>query len=104
MPTIVLGELNVGFRAGGQQRRNDDELARFLDHPVVETLPVDRDVARIYAEIVGALRARGTPIPTNDLWIAATTARAGAALLTYDAHFGLVDRIGVVLLEPGIRG
>jgi len=100
LPAVVLGELHSGFRAGSHRRRNEKELARFLGHPAVEELPVDHDVARIYAEIVDALRAKGTPIPTNDIWIAATAARAGAAVVAFDSHFSAVDRIGVVLLDP----
>jgi tRNA(fMet)-specific endonuclease VapC len=97
---IVLGELHQGFRGGTHRRRNEGELEVFLRHPVVEELRVDHDIARIYAEIVHALRAKGTPIPTNDVWIAATAARSGATLIAYDAHFEAVDRIGVVLLAP----
>jgi tRNA(fMet)-specific endonuclease VapC len=104
MPATVLGELHAGFRAGSHRRRNDEELEAFLRHPSVEELRVDHSVARIYAEIVEALRAKGTPIPTNDVWIAATAARSGAAVVAYDAHFTAVDRIGLVLLEPRAAG
>lgn len=100
IPSIVLGELHAGFQAGPHGQRNDAELQRFLAHPVVEELPVDHNVARVFADIVQALRTKGTPIPTNDVWIAATSADAGATLLAYDRHFAAVDRIGVVLLEP----
>lgn len=99
MPSIVLGELHSGFLGGGHAERNEDELERFLGHPVVEELPVDHDVARLYAEIVGSLRAKGRPVPTNDVWIAATAARAGATLVSYDAHFAAIERIGAVVLE-----
>jgi tRNA(fMet)-specific endonuclease VapC len=100
LPTIVLGELEAGFRLGGQAARNAAELEAFMDHPVVTAVPVDREVARIYAEIVTTLRRKGTPIPTNDVWVASCAARAGATLLTHDEHFRAVDRIGVLLLDP----
>jgi predicted nucleic acid-binding protein len=100
IPSVVLGELHAGFRAGAHRHRNEAELERLLSHPVVEELRVDHDVARIYADIVRALRARGAPIPTNDVWVAATAADAGATLLAYDAHFAEVERIGLLLLEP----
>ena len=96
---MVVGELHAGFRAGRQPERNEEELGRFLRHPVVEELPVDHDVARIYAEIVVSLRRRGTPLPTNDVWIAATAARAGAVVVAFDAHFAEIERIGVLLLD-----
>ncbi len=95
----MLGELEAGFLQGRRAEHNLDELESFLAHPVVEELPVDRAVARIYGEIVNALRRKGTPIPTNDVWVAATAARSGATLLTYDFHFEKVDRIGVLRLD-----
>jgi tRNA(fMet)-specific endonuclease VapC len=97
--SITLGELHAGFLSGRQRERNEEELGRFLAHPVVEELAIDHDVARIYAEIVTSLRERGTPLPTNDIWIAAAAARAGAALVAYDAHFAAIERIGVLVLE-----
>lgn len=100
MPAVVLGELHQGFRGSKHRRRNEVELEEFLRHPVVEELRIDHDVARIYAEIVHDLRAKGTPIPTNDVWIAAAAARVGATVIAYDAHFASVDRIGVVVLAP----
>lgn len=99
LPSIALGELHSGFLAGRHAERNAQALERFLHHPVVEELAVDHDVARIYAEIVLFLRRKGTPLPTNDIWIAAAAARAGATLLAYDAHFVAIERIGVVVLE-----
>lgn len=98
LPTVVLGELHAGFLAGAQRARNEHELASFLGHPSVERLDVDDEVARVYAEIVVALRRRGTPLPTNDVWVAATAARAGATLVAYDAHFSEIDRVGLLLL------
>jgi tRNA(fMet)-specific endonuclease VapC len=100
VPTVVLGELWAGFLSGTDRDRNETELETFLVNPVVEELPVDRQVARTYAEIASDLRAAGTPVPSNDVWIAATSASAGAPLLTFDAHFKAISRIGTILLEP----
>lgn len=60
---------------------------------------VDDLVAQIYAEIVVALRQSRRPLPTNDIWIAACAARAGATVLTFDAHFAEIDRVGALVLE-----
>jgi len=98
VPSIVLGELWTGFLRGGQFKRNETELREFLSNPVVEVLSVDFDVARIYGEVVTALRKAGTPVPTNDIWIAAVTARAGATVLTYDTHFQAISRVGSLVL------
>jgi tRNA(fMet)-specific endonuclease VapC len=98
LPAITLGELESGFLAGTRVEQNRRELDRFLAHAAVELLPVDDDVARVYAEIVTALRKAGRPLPTNDIWIAATAARAGAPVLTYDPHFALIARVGSLIL------
>jgi tRNA(fMet)-specific endonuclease VapC len=100
VPTIVLGELLAGFLAGDQPTRNADELSSFLSHPVVEEVVVDHEIARTYAEIAVSLRSAGTPLPTNDVWIAACAARVGAPLLTFDEHFREIGRIGTILLRP----
>src|SRR5438477_12231486 len=87
MPTIVLGELRAGFLLGGRPAANEDELREFLLTPVVDVLAVDAEVSRHYAEIVVDLRRAGTPITTNDIWIAAIAACEGALVLSYDVHF-----------------
>jgi tRNA(fMet)-specific endonuclease VapC len=98
VPTVVLGELWAGFLLGGSLRKNEAELHEFLENPVVEVIPIDHDVARTYAEILVDLRKAGSPIPTNDIWIGAAAARAGATVLTYDIHFRAISRIGSVIL------
>ncbi len=98
VPCIILGELWTGFIQGGRLKENEQELLEFLRNPVVELLAVDHNVARIYGEIVVELRKAGTPIPTNDIWIAAVAARAGAAVLTYDSHFRSISRAGSRIL------
>ena len=98
VPTIVLGELRTGFVLGRRHAANDRQLQTFLEHPVVEVLDVDDAASRIYAEIVVALRAAGTPLPTNDIWIAAVATREGATVVTYDRHFHQIQRVGVNLL------
>ena len=100
VPCVVLGEIWAGFIAGRRAERNIAELDDFLAEPLVEMLPVDGDVARIYGEIVVDLRSKGRPLPTSDIWIAATAARSGATVLTFDAHFLEVDRVGAQVLVP----
>lgn len=99
MPSIVIGEILAGFLARDRQDQNEAELGEFLDNASVEEVPVDGEVARIYAEIAVSLRTAGTPLPTNDVWIAAASARVGAPLLTFDEHFGAIGRIGTILLQ-----
>lgn len=99
VPAVVLGELRTGFLLGGVRERNEAELRAFLANPVVRVLPIDDEVSRHYAEIVADLRRAGTPLPTNDIWIAATAARAGALVLTFDAHFARIGRVGSLALR-----
>ncbi len=98
VPTIALGELRTGFLLGHRRDRNEAELTAFLDNPVVQVLPVDAEVSRLYAEIVVDLRKAGTPVPTNDIWIAAIAARNGTAVLTCDEHFERIARVGAVVV------
>jgi predicted nucleic acid-binding protein len=89
--SVVLGELLGGFAAGTRESKNRAELARFLNSPRVEVLPVTAQTADSYALVCLGLRRKGQPIPTNDLWIAASALEHGAALLTLDAHFAQID-------------
>jgi predicted nucleic acid-binding protein len=98
IPAVTMGELRTGFLLGSRRERNESELVEFVAHPVVEVLPVDAEASRHYAEIVADLRHAGTPLPTNDIWIAATAARHGAAVLTSDDHFERIARVGTVLV------
>lgn len=98
VPAIVLGELRTGFGLGRRPADNEAALRRFLSNPAVQILEIDDVASSIYAEIVIALREAGTPIPTNDIWIAAAAAREGAVVATYDQHFRRIGRVGVRLM------
>ena len=89
--SVVLGELLGGFAAGTREPKNRGELARFLNSPRVEVLPITAQTADSYALVYVGLRRKGQPIPTNDLWIAASVLEHGAALLTRDVHFAQID-------------
>jgi len=98
VPTVALGELRTGFLLGDRRQRNEAELDAFLGNPVVQVMPVDSETSRQYAQIIAELRNAGTPLPTNDIWVAATAARNDATVLTCDAHFGLISRVGCVVV------
>jgi len=97
LPLIVMAELLAGFAAGRRAERNRDELARFMASPRVHLMKPDEKTARQYADVFMALRRSGTPIPTNDLWIAALARQHRLPLLTFDAHFAAVPGIALVL-------
>ncbi len=97
---IVLGELHSGFRRGSLRRRNEEELESFLASPRVSVFRLDEETADRYATIVEALRKAGTPIPTNDIWIASTAMQYGLVLLTTDDHYKRVSQIIVEHFAP----
>ena len=87
---IVLGELMGGFAAGAKEQQNRAELDAFLSSPRVRVVTMDRGTAQHYAGVYGALRKAGRPIPTNDMWIAASAIQHGLRLFTFDDHFRYV--------------
>lgn len=97
---VVLGELRAGFLRGSRPAENLAELEQFMSSPRVEVAMVNEETASRYALIVDSLRRAGTPIPTNDIWIAASAMHLGAVLVTTDPHFGRVAQIAVEILEP----
>ncbi len=99
LPAIVLGELLFGFLKGTRREKNEKELAGFLAHPEVTILTIDGEVAETYAEIMSQLEKAGTPLPSNDIWIAAVAANQGLPVVTYDADFARIPRISARVLE-----
>jgi len=89
--TVIVGELLAGFRCGSKEERNRRELDQFLDAPRVVVLPVDEVTAEFYAQVFHELRQKGRPIPSNDLWLAASALQHGLALATFDEHFGSIS-------------
>lgn len=91
LSTVVAGELLFGFRAGKRLDENQRQFRKFLDNPYVSVLPVSLVTADRFARIGASLRAKGRPIPSNDMWIAAHALESGAELLSADDHFEAVD-------------
>jgi tRNA(fMet)-specific endonuclease VapC len=93
----VIAELLTGFSLGGKEKRKRQELEAFLNSPRVEMLLHDLETAEYYALIVRRLKAKGKPIPTNDIWIAANAMKHGLALYSFNGHFETID--GLLLLS-----
>lgn len=87
MPVVVMGELIHGFKEGDRLEQNLSKLDTFLGQPQVEEPVFSRTTADIYGDLLHYLRKNGTPIPTNDIWIAACAYEHHALLLTRDKHF-----------------
>lgn len=96
LPAPVLGELRAGFAKGSKAAKNELLLQEFLASKHVHVIAIDEAVTRCYAKIFDQLRKAGTPIPTNDLWIAACVMHCGFPLYSLDAHFKHVTGIELV--------
>jgi len=96
---MVLGELLAGFMKGRREARNREILQEFMESPRVRLRAIDEETSERYAAIFNYLRGQGTPIPTNDLWIAATAMQFGLRVVTTDRHFQQVPQIIAELHE-----
>ena len=84
---FVLGELYAGFAGGKRVAENKEMLHRFLLKPPVKILNATTDTAEVFGFVKNNLRAAGTPIPINDVWIAAHSIETGSNIITFDSHF-----------------
>ena len=96
LPFAVLAELRGGFGAGNRARKNEEALLTFLKKPNVSTLYADEQTVLQYATLWNYLRQRGTPIPSNDLWIASLVLQHGLTLYARDAHFKHLPQIVLI--------
>ena len=87
---ISIGELFSGFKGSNFEEKNKTELNIFLDSPRVMIFPIDVETADFYASILNNLKSKGTPIPTNDIWIAAVAFQNGFKLFSKDKHFNVI--------------
>ena len=96
VPFIVLGELRAGFAVGTEGPRNEAVLRRLLLKSRVGVLYADDQTTHHYAAIYRQLRKQGTPIPTNDMWIAALVLQHSLVLLARDSHFDVLPQLARV--------
>ncbi len=101
MSAVVLGELHAGFKGGRRERTNLKTLGDFLRRPAVRTLDVTSATAEVFGVVKHTLRVAGTPIPINDVWIAAHAIESGAWLVSYDRHFTHVP--GLLLWDEATK-
>ena len=87
MSSIVVGELMYGFRRGSKFEENRETLDDFLSRPYVSLIEVGRATAERFGMIAAELADAGTPIPQNDIWIAAHALESGAEIISSDRHF-----------------
>ena len=99
LSAVVVGELMYGFRRGTRFEENVAGLHALLANPYTSFVEVGSVTADRYSRIFASLRAKGRPIPTNDVWIAAHAMETGADLLSADRHFRHVDGIAWISLD-----
>ena len=93
---VTLAELRAGFACGTRGQRNESLLVEFLNSPRVRTLYPDEETTHLYARVYSQLRQQGTPIPTNDMWIAALVIQHGLFLCSRDRHFDHLPQLARV--------
>jgi tRNA(fMet)-specific endonuclease VapC len=100
LPVIALGELEAGFELGTRAKENRIVLGEFLEEPFVSILELTPSVARRYGLLFARLRRAGTPLPINDVWIAAATLDCGGHLVTFDDDYRRVESLDCTVLSP----
>lgn len=93
VPFVVLGELRAGFTHSRRQAQNERTLRRFLLKEGVDVLFADDQTTHHYAAVFRQLRRQGTPIPTNDMWLAALALQHNLVLHARDKHFDHLPQI-----------
>ncbi len=93
LPFVTLAELRAGFACGTRTKGNASVLTRFINRPRVRLLYPDEGTTHQYANLFRQLRQQGTPIPTNDLWIAALCVQHDLLLASRDIHFDKLPQI-----------
>ena len=94
LPMIVVGELYCGAYTSKHQARVLQEIKNFLTGVVM--LGQSETTAEYYGQIRAELAKAGTPIPENDIWIAALAREQGMPLVTRDAHFQRISGLNIV--------
>jgi len=100
LPYTVIGELYFGFACGNREKENLHLLHQFTHSPFVSVLGQDVEVCETYARVGKELREKGTPIPSNDHWIAATALRHNLTLVSRDRHFSHVSGLSLLTWTP----
>jgi tRNA(fMet)-specific endonuclease VapC len=93
IPLIVLGEIKAGFHGGTQKPHNELLLNKLLSRTTVGVLLPGPETAEHYARVFVQLKRAGTPIPDNDLWIAALVLEHNLLLITRDQHFERIPQL-----------
>lgn len=86
---ITMGELYYGASVSARPEYQQQVIAAMVSG--YRLLALGRAVQHAYAQVKLFLRQRGTPIPENDVWIAAFASAYRLPLLTRDRHFEVLQ-------------
>ncbi|HLG18615.1 MAG TPA: type II toxin-antitoxin system VapC family toxin [Bdellovibrionota bacterium] len=100
LPLITIAELRAGFLGGKAAATNESKLVSFLNSSTVSVLSPDEQTTHHYARLFQQLRSKGTPIPTNDIWIAALVYQHDLVLFSRDQHFDSFPQLARVAGVP----
>lgn len=93
IPLFVLGEMKAGFYGGRERVRNEALLQKLLAKTTVNVLLPGAETAEQYGRLFVQLKRAGTPVPNNDLWIAALALEHNLVLVTRDHHFERIPQL-----------
>ena len=94
IPFVVLAEMKAGFLGGTRQIQNAALLSNLLSRETVAILYAGRETTEQYARLFVQLKRAGTPVPDNDLWIAAQCLEHDVQLISRDGHFDKIPQLG----------
>ena len=93
---VSIGEIFAGFHLSKNTKKYLTEIEEYLNSPRLIIYNIDSETAEFYAKIVSELKLNGSPIPTNDIWIAALALQHGIKLFTIDNHFKKVPGLFLI--------
>ena len=93
IPSIVLGELFYGAEQSSRKEENLKRVDALAQVSLI--LECDLETARLYGKMKSQLKAKGTPIPENDIWIGALAQQHGLTLVTRDKHFNNIETLQI---------
>ncbi len=91
IPVIVLGEYRYGISQSRDRKHYELWLTESL--PKFRIMDVDEGTTLFYADVRAGLKRAGTPIPSNDVWVAALCRQHSLPIVSRDRHFDVVSGI-----------
>ncbi len=94
LPVIVVGELYFGAMKSARPEKNSTLIQQLTQRCIIYS--INEKTTTIYGELKATLAKQGTPIPENDVWIAALSKTYNFSLVTRDKHFTKVPQLNII--------